>query len=162
MINKLDHTNAAVAQQIFIVFQRSYKIEAQLIGSTNFPPLARSAKDIKNSSTLFYGYFENEELAAVIEITIEASAVQKHLDICSLTVDPAFFRKGIAGKLLQHVMGIEGISLFTVETAVVNLPAIRLYQKYGFVEFKRWTPNHGIEKLALAFKGGRLNRLVLV
>lgn len=153
MINKLDHTNDVITQQIHTVFQRSYKIEAALIGVDNFPPLSRTAKDIENADSCFYGFFANDKLAAVIEITIEGSAVQKHLDICSLTVDPAFFRRGIAGKSLQYVMSIKDISLFTVETAVVNLPAIRLYQKYGFVEFKRWTPSHGIEKLALAFKG---------
>ncbi len=156
MITQLDHANSAVAQQIYTVFQRSYKIEAALIGVDHFPPLSRSVNDIENADSCFYGFFENDKLAAVIEITIEASAVQKHLDICSLTVDPAFFRKGIAGKLLQYVMGIEDISHFTVETAVVNLPAIRLYQKHGFVEFKRWTPNHGIEKLGLAFKGSEV------
>jgi hypothetical protein len=39
-----------------------------------------------------------------------------------------------------------------VETAVVNEPAINLYKKHGFVEFKRWTPAHGIEKLALSIE----------
>ena len=37
-----------------------------------------------------------------------------------------------------------------VETAVVNIPAISLYKKHGFVEFKRWTPSHGIKKLAMS------------
>jgi ribosomal protein S18 acetylase RimI-like enzyme len=156
VINKLDHTSRVISQQIFSVFQRSYKIEAALIGVDHFPPLSRTVNDIENADSCFYGFFANDKLAAVIEISIEASTVQKQLDICSLTVDPAFFRKGIAGKLLQHVMGVKGISLFTVETAVVNLPAIRLYQKHGFVEFKRWIPSHGIEKLALAFKGSEV------
>jgi hypothetical protein len=39
-----------------------------------------------------------------------------------------------------------------VETAVVNLPAINSYKKHGFVEFKRWTPPHGIEKVVMLLK----------
>ncbi|KGJ88002.1 GNAT family N-acetyltransferase [Thalassotalea sp. ND16A] len=146
MIKKLDNSNEEVASQIFTIFQNSYKIEAQLIGVLDFPPLLRSATDIENSKTLFYGFSENECLAAIIEIVIE----DKHLDICSLTVDPNYFRKGIANKLISYVLGIIDFSEAIVETAVVNIPAINLYKKHGFVEFKRWTPSHGIQKLAMS------------
>lgn len=145
MITKLDHSTEEVAKQIFTIFQHSYKVEADLIGTLNFPPLSRSAKDIADSKTLFYGFSENACLAAIIEIAIE----DKHLNIDSLTVDPKYFRKGIAGKLIAYVLENFDVSKATVETAVVNTPAIKLYQKFGFVEFKRWTPSHGIEKLAM-------------
>ncbi|AAZ25281.1 GNAT family N-acetyltransferase [Colwellia psychrerythraea] len=148
MINKLDNLNEEVANQIFTVFQNSYKIEAQLIGTLNFPPLLRSAKDIENSKTLFYGFSENECLAAVIEIVLE----NKQLDINSLTVDPNYFRKGIANKLITYILDKFYFSEAIVETAVVNTPAINLYKKHGFVEFKRWIPSHGIEKLAMSVK----------
>jgi ribosomal protein S18 acetylase RimI-like enzyme len=137
-----------VANQIFTIFQRSYKIEAQLIGTLNFPPLLRNVDHIKGSTTQFYGFSENKCLAAVIEIAID----NEHLAIDSLTVDPDYFRKGIADKLISHVLGNVGLSVATVETAVVNTPAIALYKKQGFVEFKRWTPAHGIEKLAMSIE----------
>jgi len=146
MIKKLDNSNETIANEIHTIFQNSYKIEAQLIGVANFPPLLRSAKDIENSKTLFYGFSENECLAAIIEIDIENT----YLAIDSLTVDPSFFRKGIADKLISHVIKISDFSEARVETAVVNFPAINLYKKHGFVEFKRWTPSHGIEKLAMS------------
>ena len=41
----------------------------------------------------------------------------------------------------------------TVETAAANKPAIKLYQKHGFVDYKRFIPAHGIEKLALSLQG---------
>jgi len=148
MIQKLDNSNKVIAKQIFTIFQNSYKIEAQLIGTVDFPPLLRSAKDIENSKTSFYGYSEDKCLAAVIEIAIK----DKHLEIDSLTVDPNYFRKGIADKLMKHVLAIMEFSEATVETAVVNTPAIYLYQKHGFVEYKRWTPDHGIAKVAMAIK----------
>jgi len=146
MIRKLEHSTEDVANQIYTIFQNSYKVEAQLIGTLNFPPLSRSAKDIENSKAEFYGFSENNCLAAVIEIVIK----EKQLEINSLTVDPKFFRKGIADKLINHVLESFDFTNAVVETAVVNTPAINLYKKHGFVEFKRWTPSHGIEKLAMS------------
>jgi ribosomal protein S18 acetylase RimI-like enzyme len=148
MINKLDNSNVEVANQIFTVFQNSYKVEAQLIGVIDFPPLSRSAKNIEDSKTRFYGFSENKSLAAVIEVSMN----NKFLEIDSLIVDPAYFRKGIAGKLISYVLDVFEYSEATVETAVVNEPAINLYKRHGFVEFKRWTPSHGIQKLAMSFK----------
>ena len=146
MITKLDNSNEDVANQIFTVFQNSYKIEAQLIGTIDFPPLLRSVKDIENSKTEFYGFIENECLDAIVEIVIEG----QQLGIDSLTVDPNYFRKGIASKLISYVLEIISFSEAIVETAVVNLPPINLYKKYGFIEFKRWTPSHGIKKVAMS------------
>ncbi len=148
MIKKLDHSNQAVAKQIFTIFQNSYQVEAQLIGVDNFPPLSRSAKAIADAKTLFYGFSENQCLAAIIELAID----NNHLNINSLTVDPSYFRKGIASQLINYALETFDYSTATVETAVVNTPAINLYQKHGFVEFKRWTPSHGIEKLAMSIE----------
>ncbi|NRD74769.1 GNAT family N-acetyltransferase [Shewanella sp. VB17] len=148
MIKKLDHANAEVANQIFTVFQHSYKIEAQLIGTLDFPPLKRSATHIEHSTSVFYGFSDNETLAAVIEIVIKDG----HLNIDSLTVEPSYFRQGIANKLIRYALENIDFSNATVETAVVNIPAIDLYKKHGFVEYKRWVPSHGIEKVAMSIQ----------
>lgn len=71
MIIKLEHSHEAVAKGIYRVFQNAYKVEAKLIGTLSFPPLSRSAKDIGNSTTHFYGFHENNSLAAIIEIVVE-------------------------------------------------------------------------------------------
>ncbi|PCK30356.1 GNAT family N-acetyltransferase [Pseudoalteromonas piscicida] len=146
MIQKLSSRDVSVAREIFNVFQRSYKIEAELIGASYFPPLSRTIGDICGATSHFYGYFENQNLAAVIEIVI----FEKTLEIDSLTVDPSYFRKGIAGKLLHFALTEFDAAKVIVETATANTPAIKLYNKHGFVEYKRWLPGHGIEKLALA------------
>jgi len=148
MIIKLENSNEDIANEIYTIFQNSYKVEAQLIDVSVFPPLLRSAKDIVISKTDFYGFSDNNVLAAIIEIKIE----NKQVEINSLTVDPKHFRKGIAGKLISFVLDTFEFSDAVVETAVVNKPAINLYKKYGFVEFKRWTPSHGIEKLAMSIQ----------
>ncbi len=148
MIKKLDNSKEDIALQIFNVFQRSYQVEAQLIGVQNFPPLLRKKRAIELAKTRFYGFIEDDSLVAVIEITLEDQC----LDIESLTVDPSHFRKGIANSLIRYVLEELSFSKATVETAVANTPAIKLYEKHGFVEFKRWTPDHGIEKLAMSVK----------
>lgn len=145
MVIKLDNSKQNIATQIFGVFQASYQVEAELIGVTEFPPLQRGITDILNSGNNFYGFIIEDDLAAVIEI----ENIEKQLDIHSLTVAPAHFRKGIANKLLSYVLANLEFSSARVETAVLNAPAIRLYEKHGFTEFKRWTPSHGIEKLAM-------------
>ena len=146
VITKLDHSNEDVAHRIYNIFQNSYKIEAQIIGAVDFPPLLRSVNDIEASKTQFYGLNENSQLVAVIEIALENT----HLEIHSLTVEPQYFRKGIANRLITYILNMIVFSKATVETAVANTPAINLYKKHGFVEFKRWTPPDGIQKLAMS------------
>lgn len=148
MITKLENANENVADQIYAIFQSSYKVEARLIGAPDFPPLLRSANDIARSKTDFYGFNFTGCLAAIIEI--EKS--DKRLDIHSLTVDPRYFRKGIADSLIYYVLESFDTGIAIVETAVVNKPAIKLYEKHGFRECKRWTPFHGIEKLAMSVR----------
>jgi len=150
MITKLENMNKDVADKIYTVFQNSYQVEAQLIGTLNFPPLSRGVKDIANSINEFYGFIVDGCLAAVVEIAVE----NKHLEINSLTVDPKYFRKGIASKLISFILNGFDSTKITVETAVVNEPAIILYKKHGFVEFKRWIPSHGIEKIAMYIQYG--------
>lgn len=145
MIQVLNHSQGTMAQQIHTVFQRSYKIEGELLSIENFPPLMRSANDIQNTSTQFIGYFDNNCLAAVIEITDHKS----NLDIDSLVVDPSFFRRGLAGKLIHYILQQTTSTTATVETAAANTPAVTLYEKHGFIETRQWTPDHGIKKIEL-------------
>jgi len=148
MIKRLDHSNEEIADQIFTTFQNAYKVEAQLIGIVDFPPLSRSIKNIQSSITQFYGYSIGGSLAGVVEVAM----VDKLLDINSLTVNPAYFRRGIASKLLSFVLDSFEFIEAVVETATENKPAIKLYEKHGFSEFKRLIPSHGISKVAMSLK----------
>ncbi|WP_298770006.1 GNAT family N-acetyltransferase [uncultured Shewanella sp.] len=146
MIEKLEHENEAVARQIHKVFQHAYKIEAQLLGVSDFPPLSRAIDVIQQATTLFYGVFDKHCIAAVIEIEL----TDQQLDIHSLTVDPEYFRRGFANQLIRYVLDNKDYLTAIVETAVGNFPAIQLYKKHGFIEYRRWTPSHGIPKLAMS------------
>jgi ribosomal protein S18 acetylase RimI-like enzyme len=142
MIKELDNSIESVSSKIREVFQASYSIEAQLLQAVDFPPLKRTLDNFLESSTQFFGFWEKNELSAIIEIKEEELATH----IQSLVVHPNHFRLGIGQKLLSFVFLNHENSMFTIETGVDNGPAISLYEKNEFVEVKQWNTEFGIRK----------------
>ncbi|WP_349304034.1 GNAT family N-acetyltransferase [Pseudoalteromonas phenolica] len=140
MIQKLNNSASEDSQQIYQVFQSSYKIEADLIVVENFPSLSRTVEQIQQSSNEFYGVIVEGELAGVIEISLNESSAQDisntALEIESLMVSPLFFKQGIASRLIEFVLQNKAFEYAIVETAALNQPAIKLYEKHGFRVFK--------------------------
>ncbi len=147
MISKINHTKITVAQQIRAVFQLSYAVEAELLQAVDFPPLKRTVNDFLESTTSFYAYFQKEEMAAVLEL----KQMEKHTHIQSLVVNPKYFRQGIGSQLVAFALA-DDVQLFIVETGVDNIPAIRLYEKFGFQETHQWDTNHGVRKVKFEIK----------
>ena len=145
MIELLEHRSESVAKQIYDVFQHSYKVEADLVGVEDFPPLRRKASHIQSSDSQFLGLRIGVDLAAVIEFTQTGEI----LSIDSLVVHPQYFRRGLASHLLRSLLADVSWQFADVETAAVNRPAVVLYEKFGFSESKRWQTVDGIEKVQL-------------
>lgn len=143
MIERLKNNDLEIAKKIRSVFQLSYKVEANILNATDFPPLKRPLENYVNSNTAFFGYLKNEELAGVIEIEHNNNFIH----IYSLVVDPGFLRQGIARKLMEYVINIFDSKLFVVETGLKNGPATKLYKKFDFKEVKQWNTYHGIRKI---------------
>ena len=143
MIKKLKNSDLEMAKKIRGIFQASYKIEAKLLNATNFPPLKRPLENYIASKTEFYGYLENEELAAVVEIDRNPN----YILIRSLVVQPIYFRQGIASALITFVFKNYKSDLFIVETGLANGPASKLYEKFGFIAMHQWDTDHGIRKV---------------
>jgi ribosomal protein S18 acetylase RimI-like enzyme len=148
MIEKLLNSQLETAQKIQSIFQASYKIEAELLNATDFPPLKRPLEDYIKCDHDFLGYFKNGELAAVIEIIDK----NKYIHIRSLVVHPSFFRQGIARKLMEYALNNYETDLFVVETGVDNEPASKLYLKLGFIEVQQWDTDFGIRKVKFELK----------
>jgi len=142
MIERLQNNEIEVSKIIRSVFQLSYKVEAELLKATDFPPLKRSLNNFINSNTEFFGYIKGGKIIGVIEIEYN----NRLTDIHSLVVDPTFFRQGVAKKLMEFVFNTFDSSLFVVETGIKNVPAIDLYEKFGFIEVKQWDTDHGVRK----------------
>ena len=143
MIKKLQNKDFQTAKKIAAVFQASYAIEAKLLNATHFPPLKRSLENYVNCSTTFFGYFNNQDLAGVVEI----NHTKHYIHIQSLVVHPEFFRQGIASKLVEFVFENYDSNLFVVETGVDNGPATKLYKNFGFIEVRQWDTEYGIRKI---------------
>jgi N-acetylglutamate synthase-like GNAT family acetyltransferase len=143
MIEKLQNSKLEIAEKIRAIFQVSYKVEAKLLAAVNFPPLQRPLEKYRESSTEFYGYSKDGELAGVVEI----DANNNYILIRSLVIHPIFFRQGIAGKLIEFVFNTFDSNLFVVETGLANGPATALYKKFGFIEVHQWDTDHGIRKV---------------
>jgi|688.fasta_scaffold344519_3 GNAT superfamily N-acetyltransferase len=129
MIALLDQRDPLIAEQIYHLQQASYAVERDLIEYPDFPPLAVTAQEIQDEPDTFLGYAINERLAGVLSFTLTPAL----LDIGRLIVHPHYFRRGIAGQLLQAVEDYANASIrITVSTAEKNLPAVRLYQKHEY------------------------------
>lgn len=147
-IQRLNHNEFKTSSQLWKLFQRSYSIESKLVGASDFPPLKRKQEEIQFSNTEFYGIWKGESLAAAVEFLI----IDELLDICSVVVDPDFFRQGLADLLLKFLEDDFNTKSCVVETAAKNAPAIKLYEKNGFVLTHQWMTDFNIEKVKLVKK----------
>lgn len=135
------------AGSIAEVLAAGYATEAQIIDARDFPPLRRNAADIETSAGAFRGLLDGERLLAVVE----TEARPGYVEIASLCVVPAAFRRGCASRLLEDVLSQaeRSASVVALSTAKSNSPALALYRKFGFqVVASRRSPE-GIELVDL-------------
>ena len=109
----------------------------------DFPPLSRPLDEFYNCPNDFIGYYEDYKLVAVVEMKNEVSSMH----IQSLVVDPNYFRKGIARKLISFVLDHYDTLEFTVETGRDNAPARKLYEGFDFILEKSYTATEKIIKV---------------
>ena len=125
MIRSLNQKKSATAEQILNLSLQAYRIESDLIGGFDIPPLHETLDEIQTSKSRFYGCYREALLAGVIELDGEAEVT-----INRLVVNPQFFKQGVATELLDYAKRTAG--RLSVSTASGNLPAVNLYLKSGF------------------------------
>jgi len=79
-------------------------------------------------------FFAAEYAGSVIGY-IGAHNILSEVFITNISVLPSFRRRGVASKLLKHIIDIsvsENADLITLEVRESNMAAIELYQKFGF------------------------------
>ncbi len=129
MMRRLDLQDKETAEKVLELQAASYKIEAQIIGFYDIPPLKDTIDSLRKSGEIFYGYFEDEVLAGIISYKV----IENTLDIHRVAVHPSFFRMGIAQKMVNFIEGAEvGINKVVVCTGKENKPAVNLYLKNGY------------------------------
>jgi 8-oxo-dGTP pyrophosphatase MutT (NUDIX family)/GNAT superfamily N-acetyltransferase len=107
--------------------RRSYKIEADLIGTDEIPPLKETFEQLQDCGETLIGCYIEGRLAGAVSFKKEGEVI----DIHRMMVHPDFFRRGIANMLISELEQI-GYSEMIVSTGAANTPAVKLYEKLGF------------------------------
>lgn len=144
-IRRLDQGNVGNSRSIWELFQRAYRVEADIVGVEDFPPLCRTLENIQITRSTFTGLFERDTLAAVSETRLVGNC----LAIDGFVVDPQFFRKGFGSQLFRFILDETRSDTALVETAAANEPAIRFYKTFGFIETDRWETDEGLQLVKL-------------
>ena len=127
----LEISDAAVAEAVLELQQRSYAVEAKLIGSDQIPPLHERVEDLQACGESFVGAFVAERLAGVVSYTFDGTTIDVH----RLAVDPESFRRGIARALVRAAIeAAPRAARVIVQTGTANEPAKQLYRAEGFSE----------------------------
>lgn len=134
-VELLDHRDREVAERIHVIQVAAYEQEAHLLGAVNFPPLRRKIEDIERSADCFLGARLDSMVVGAIAIAGLEPAGE--LQISSLVVLPQFHRRGVGRALLGAVISRFGDQSLTVSTGTLNQPALKLYAKFGFFEFRQ-------------------------
>lgn len=128
MIKQFDIGLPKNAEKLLEIQMPAYKVEAEIIGYNDIPPLKDTVNTLKECRETFFGYYINEELCAAISVKV----IDNEVDIHRLIVHPDHFRKGIAQKLLTFIERQFDKRIIIVATGSKNKPAITLYKKNGF------------------------------
>ena len=117
------------AGAIWRLQQSACAVEAGLIGCDDFPPLRESVDDLLAAQESFVLAYCVNNLAGALSYTINEMGCL----ICRLVVSPEYFRRGIGRRMLHNLMVQTDPALpCRVVTAQANIPAIALYQSFGF------------------------------
>ncbi|MDQ0232648.1 ribosomal protein S18 acetylase RimI-like enzyme [Metabacillus malikii] len=144
MIKEINISNRENAEKVLAIQLPSYKVEAEIIGFDDIPPLKDTVSTLQQCGESFFGYFSDEELCGFISFKKDDNII----DIHRLVVHPNYFKKGIAQELFDFLEGHVDSSLVKVATGSKNTPAVRFYLKNGFVVVREVTVN---ERLSLSF-----------
>lgn len=132
MIKIIDMSKTKNAENVLTIQIPSYKVEAEIIGSYELPPLKDTVHILQQCGENFYGYYEDKHLFGVISININGNEIE----INRLFVHPDYFNKGIAQSLLDYIEDKFEAKKIKVATGSKNTPAISFYEKNGFKKTK--------------------------
>jgi ribosomal protein S18 acetylase RimI-like enzyme len=140
-VRPLDLGDPETLAAIVRVQRASYRVEADLIGFDDLPPLRETPEELAAVPASFLGAFEGEALVGAV-------AFQRHrtwLDIDRLVVDPRAFRRGVATRQLDALDDLHADAGYTtVATGERNAPAVGLYEGRGFERVGRTAVAPGI------------------
>jgi len=87
-------------------------------------------KELKEEHTKIYIMYDDDKGVAFLHVT----ELYENIDIVNIVVDPKLRKKGYATLLMDYMLSelSEKIEIITLEVAVDNINAIKLYSNFGF------------------------------
>ncbi|CAG7652255.1 hypothetical protein PAESOLCIP111_06490 [Paenibacillus solanacearum] len=136
MIRQIDLNDTHDTLELLSLQQLAYRIEAELIGFTEIPPLFDSPQTLKESEESFFGYYDELDVPEGKGRLVGAVSCKqgvRELTICRMMTHPDYFRRGIATGLLRHAEQFAPSgTCIKVSTGTNNTPAVELYGKHGY------------------------------
>lgn len=130
---EVDPTEPGVAHLLAELLRRSYAVEAELIGFRGIPGLTATAETVASGGLRWLVRLDGGRIVAALGVALDRDV----LDLDSLVVDPTVFRQGHGRAIVEHALRWPGVQHWVVGTAAGNGPAVRLYERLGFVEVER-------------------------
>ncbi|SFA70263.1 Acetyltransferase (GNAT) family protein [Cohnella sp. OV330] len=147
-IERLDLTSPDNAGDLWRLQHAAYRIEAELIGVPDLPPLHDTTASLQASEETFWGCRDEDgELIGAIaaEFAKDGSGV-----ISRMMVHPDHLRQGIAGALISHMMQAwKEVAAWEVTAEARNIPAIALYERHGFGAVDTFHPREDITMITM-------------
>lgn len=130
-IQSLSLNDLETLGQLWRLQHVAYRLEAEMIGFQDIPPLMDTMETLQNCGELFYGCMDDDgELLGAVAVAEEE---KNTLTITRMMVHPDHFRKGIAASLMTYVLEQHAdLPRYIVSTGTLNQPAMNLYMKFGF------------------------------
>ena len=128
-LERLDLADTTVAARVLDLQREAYRVEAELIGSSEIPALRESLAQLRSSGETFLGAFLDGVLAGAISWKLIGDTIDLH----RLVVDPHHFRKGVGVALVRAALqSAPTARRAIVQTGAANAPAAALYLREGF------------------------------
>jgi ribosomal protein S18 acetylase RimI-like enzyme len=126
---RLQLADVATAEALLELQRRAYRVEADLIGSDDIPPLHETLDQLQTCGETFLGALVEGEIAGVVSWRLR----DRTIDIHRLVVDPRRFRHGLGVTLVRAALTAEPrAERAIVQTGAKNVPAKALYRREGF------------------------------
>ena len=130
----IDHRNPQVAREMHAILSLAYAQEALLMNAERFADHDETIEEIQASDEFCLGAYRENVLVGFL--TIGRDEEPDQISLSTLVVHPAHQRRGV-GQVLVHeaVRRSQGMTL-SVSTGASNTPALSLYKRFGFHEYR--------------------------
>lgn len=155
LIEPLSLQEPDVIEQLWSLQHQAYRLEAREIGLTNYLPMLETFDALRNSSELFYGELSDDrDLLGAVALThgdgTERANEPQMMAISRLMVHPQHLRQGIGSALVKYAIDCHPYIRYVMVTAgTMNVPALRLYERLGFLRRGSYLAAEGLEMTVL-------------